>query len=56
MNDMRETMEKQPYQTPSIKKLGSVKEVTEGGGGTFPEGAGSAFSPAPPTQPSDWVN
>jgi len=51
MNKMRKTMKKQPYQTPIIKKLGSVKEVTEGGGGNFPEGAGSAFNPAPPSPP-----
>ena len=45
-------MQKQPYKTPVIKKLGSVKDLTEGSGGNTPEAAGSFMQMAPPAAPT----
>jgi hypothetical protein len=41
-------MQNQPYETPVMKKLGSVKDLTKGGSGIAPEpNAGGSYYPAP---------
>jgi hypothetical protein len=49
---MRESMKNQPYETPVMRRLGSVRDLTKGGSGTEqdPGGAGS-FTPLPPLPP-----
>jgi hypothetical protein len=41
-------MQNQPYETPVVKKLGSVKDLTKGGSGiTGDQGGAGSFTPAP---------
>jgi hypothetical protein len=39
------TAEKKPYATPTLKRLGSVRELTLSGGATVPEGGMHMMAP-----------
>ncbi len=40
---------REPYQAPQLKEIGTVAELTKGGGTDAPEGQGSTFPVGPPS-------